>query len=138
MVTFLGVGAEISTAEFIVKHGSPYGEDIYGEARELPVPEREGYTFVGWFTEVSGGDEVEAWMLVFNDHALYARWVENVARDNWGHEDNQDKSWGIDILFSDTLYIETPEQLARFAWLVNQGVDFNGKTVKVIPPCFGA
>ena len=129
VVTFLGVGAEISTAEFIVKYGSPYGEDIYGEARELPVPEREGYSFVGWFTEVSGGTQVDASMLVFSDHALYTRWEEDTPRDNWAHEDNRDQDWIWSATPNFTNFIGKAEELAQFAWLVNQGTNFVGCTI---------
>lgn len=42
----------------------------------LPVPTREHYTFVGWFTAVSGGTEVKSTTILSeaNDVTLYARW----------------------------------------------------------------
>lgn len=47
--------------------------DEYGQ---LPTPTRDGYTFVGWFTQKEEGDQVLETSLVENDsdHTLYARW----------------------------------------------------------------
>ncbi len=36
-----------------------------------------GYTFVGWFTSVVGGEQVVTTANIFNDVALYAHWKEN-------------------------------------------------------------
>ena len=49
-------------------------EDAVGE---LPAPVRSGYTFVGWFTAVSGGVQVYAWTVVTGDVMYYAHWTEN-------------------------------------------------------------
>lgn len=42
----------------------------------LPIPTREHYTFVGWFTATSGGTEVKSTTILSeaNDVILYARW----------------------------------------------------------------
>ena len=50
-------------------HGSPLGE--------LPTPTREGYTFVGWFTAVEGGDAVTSETVVTSDMTIYAQWTIN-------------------------------------------------------------
>ena len=47
-------------------HGTIFGE--------LPVPIRDGYVFVGWFTAVSGGTQVTASTAVTGPQTLYARW----------------------------------------------------------------
>ena len=44
----------------------------------LPTPQRAGYTFNGWYTEVSGGTEVTAETVFSNDDTIYAHWVENI------------------------------------------------------------
>ena len=51
-----------------VVYGEPYGE--------LPVPERSGYTFLGWFTQQEGGTQVTAdtEVSIAEDHTLYAHW----------------------------------------------------------------
>ncbi len=42
----------------------------------LATPSRKGYTFLGWFTAVSGGTKIEAStkMTKTTNHTLYARW----------------------------------------------------------------
>lgn len=46
----------------------------------LPTPTRTDYTFDGWFTELEGGDEIEAATEVTNDsaHSLYAHWIAKI------------------------------------------------------------
>ena len=61
-------GTVTPTSKSIVK-GEAYGD--------LPVPdEREGYTFLGWFTEKEGGTEVKSTTKVTNGetHTIYAHW----------------------------------------------------------------
>jgi len=50
--------------------------DVGGKLEELPVEVvRDGYDFVGWFTEKTGGSEVTT-STIFNANAtVYARWV---------------------------------------------------------------
>lgn len=45
----------------------------------LPTPEREGYTFIGWFTNEVGGEKVTEDSINSVDHnqTLYARWEAN-------------------------------------------------------------
>ena len=47
------------------------------EYGNLPIPERQYYTFDGWYTSESGGSKVEATTKVSNakDHTLYAHWT---------------------------------------------------------------
>lgn len=54
-----------------VTFGSPYGE--------LPTVTRAGYTFAGWFTELTGGTLIQIDSLVSRteNHTLYARWNQN-------------------------------------------------------------
>ena len=47
----------------------------YGKYGSLPVPEREGYDFTGWFTAVEGGTQVTADSVVPSSAiTLYAQW----------------------------------------------------------------
>jgi len=41
---------------------------------ELPAPVREGWTFLGWYTEAEGGERVSAETVIPNDAKLYAQW----------------------------------------------------------------
>ena len=72
-VTFDANGGTVETKPQTVTYGSAY--------RELPMPAtREGYEFVGWFTEQNGGTKVTAVTTVTTakDHTLYAHWTQNV------------------------------------------------------------
>ena len=46
---------------------------------------------------------------------------------NW--QDNCDASWGSDYSSSSTFTVSTAAQLAKFAYMVDAGNDFNGKTI---------
>ena len=61
-----GGACEISTVDFMEY-------DCYGD---LPVPVQSGYVFLGWFTEVEGGQQIlpEMAMAFAGDHTLYAQW----------------------------------------------------------------
>jgi len=41
----------------------------------LPTPEREGYTFEGWYTKTTGGSEVTKNTVFDDDATIYARWT---------------------------------------------------------------
>jgi len=60
------------TSDKSVTTGSKYGE--------LPVPERTGYTFLGWYTDIAGGTKVaETTVFSYADNqTLYAHWKANV------------------------------------------------------------
>lgn len=58
-----------------ITYGEPYGE--------LPVPERKGYDFLGWYSAAEGGTKVEAEtaLLQADDHTLYAQWKKRPVRE---------------------------------------------------------
>lgn len=66
---FNGVQSSLCTALYY--YDKPYGE--------LPVPKREGYTFLGWFTEKTEGMQVfsSTPMLFSSASDLYAHWSGN-------------------------------------------------------------
>ena len=70
-VSFEANGGNVSISEKSVMYGTPYGE--------LPLPERTGYTFSGWFTASDGGEPVTAETIVrvTVNHTLYANWTVN-------------------------------------------------------------
>ena len=49
--------------------------------------------------------------------------------ESWGNSDYRDTSWGEDYATSSTFTIRSLKQLAQFAYMVNHGSDFSGKTV---------
>ena len=49
--------------------------DEYGD---LPAPQREGYTFMGWYTEKEGGEQItENTLMGTSDNTVYAHWSIN-------------------------------------------------------------
>lgn len=71
-VSFNANGGTEASETRTVTYGSTYGE--------LPTPTREGYTFVGWFTEQNGGTKVMADTKVTtaDNHTLCAHWTQNI------------------------------------------------------------
>ncbi len=70
-VSFDACGGTVSTKSITVTEGKTYGA--------LPTPQRDGYGFVGWFTEREGGSQVTAGTTVslWGDQTLYAHWTAN-------------------------------------------------------------
>ena len=66
-VTFHANGGTCGTDATTIEHGMAVGD--------LPVATRVNATFLGWFTEVDGGERVEASLTVTSGMALYAHWL---------------------------------------------------------------
>lgn len=67
-VTFNPNGGYVEPSSKVVTNGETYGE--------LPIPEFQGLSFIGWFTEDSGGSRILESTVVDlkQDQTLYARW----------------------------------------------------------------
>ena len=67
-VTFNANGGSVSATSMKVTYGSTYGT--------LPAPTRTGYTFKGWFTATSGGNQVKSdtKVAITANQTLYAQW----------------------------------------------------------------
>lgn len=67
-VTFVANGGTVDFSSKLVFLDKEYGE--------LPAPQREGYTFAGWYTELTGGTKIESTTIntYSNNHTLYAHW----------------------------------------------------------------
>lgn len=68
-VTFDANGGSVRAVAFNLKNGDTYGT--------LPIPDREGYVFDGWYTAPSGGQQVRDGDTVSlsKDQILYAHWT---------------------------------------------------------------
>lgn len=71
VVTFDAAGGTVAEAQKTV-----YYEQAYGT---LPMPERDKHTFLGWFTEETGGKQVteETVVSALVNQTLYAHWGKN-------------------------------------------------------------
>ena len=67
-VSFDANGGELADSDSSrqVEDGTPLGE--------LPVPSRDDYLFIGWFTAADGGEEVSAKVVVTSGITFYAHW----------------------------------------------------------------
>jgi uncharacterized repeat protein (TIGR02543 family) len=68
LVKFNANGGSVSTASRSVASGKAIGS--------LPQPTRSGYTFVGWFTAATGGNEISSSTIVTGNVTYYAHWTE--------------------------------------------------------------
>ena len=67
------VNFEDEEGKVIKEMSRPKGE-TYGE---LPKLQKKGFTFMGWYTQKTGGEKVMEDMIVNSDVILYARWKAN-------------------------------------------------------------
>ena len=67
----LNTGDRLSTTTKSVVFDQNYGE--------LPIPEKDGYNFDGWYTDAVSGELIESSTLMdlANNHTLYAHWRAN-------------------------------------------------------------
>ena len=70
-VSFNANGGTVGTGSKSVTYDAAYGT--------LPTPTRDGFTFTGWYTAASGGNQVTAStiMTTASNHTLYAHWTES-------------------------------------------------------------
>lgn len=69
------------TVQFVSDHGSfadqtiEYGETI--DTDKLTIPEVEGYTFIGWYTDDTYDTEFDFTQPITGDTKVYAKWEKN-------------------------------------------------------------
>lgn len=71
-------GDDHSLFSIVVNYDSKYGAKLSG----LPSPYRDGYEFVGWYTQKTGGDKIEK-DTKYVDHPaekLYAHWAKETKK----------------------------------------------------------
>jgi len=76
-VTFISNNQQEPTVWKHVTHGLNYGFTQYNTHTNLPIPTRDGYVFMGWWTCLDDGVIVHTDTIVANanDHNLYAKWL---------------------------------------------------------------
>ena len=60
--------------------GIPYGAYFLDEYAALPTPEKDGYTFLGWYRNFEKGEGEVAFNIydkLWDDQTFYAKWQEN-------------------------------------------------------------
>ena len=117
-VSFDGNGGLVSQAAIYVEHDKQYGT--------LPNAERTGYTFKGWFTSKTGGNEVKSTdtVKITADQILYARWTVNTYKVSFngnGGSNAQDISVTYDSTYG-TLPNSTRTGYSFGGWYTSSGV----------------
>jgi len=80
----------------------------------LPTPTRNGYTFLGWYTEKTGGTQVttDSIVSIANDHTLYAHWQVNTYKvtidPNGGSWGDSTTSQTFELTYNTTKNIPIP------------------------------
>lgn len=101
-------GGNVSIDNKSLDYGTQYGE--------LPTPNRTGYTFLGWFTSLSGGDLVTNTMIMQDeDVTIYAHWSPNYV------EVNITNFYGIYDGSPHTGFISTTMSDVKIAYGTNEG-----------------
>ena len=74
--TFAIVTSEVFTITFDANGGTVGTSTMETEEKlnTLPTPERSGFKFIGWFTEKTGGTEVDTSTVFTQDTTVYAQW----------------------------------------------------------------
>lgn len=93
----INVGDEIHVTNIKLVEGSAgsntESKDYDSEIGNLPTPSREGYSFLGWYDSVVGGNKIESTTKVpLNGVTYYAHWQPNkcniTLNDNYANGDN--------------------------------------------------
>lgn len=121
-------GGTCDTASEKVIYNSVYGK--------LPVPERTGYTFDGWYTEKTGGSRIKQGDTVTktSDHTLYAHWTVNqytVQLNAMGGTCNKSSitcTYGSTYKELEDVSVTAPTGMQFDGWTLGQGSD-----IKITP-----
>ena len=71
-VTFNANGGSVTPASTTTKDG---------KLESLPTPTHGGYTFLGWYTEETGGEKVTTDTVFTKDTTIYAHWQKQAAQE---------------------------------------------------------
>lgn len=94
-------------------------------------PTREGYYFLGWYSDSELTDVYEFSTPVTADITLYAQWVENISQSSWLDEPAPDVE--IYSFTTDTWNIQIGESVpVTFTAEVFANIDLSEKTISVV------
>ena len=71
-ITFDANGGSVSPVSVTTKDG---------KLESLPTPTYDGYTFLGWYTEETGGEKVTTDTVFTKDTTIYAHWQKQAAQE---------------------------------------------------------
>ena len=122
-LTFNPTGGRVNPTTITVTYDSPYGKNNHNS---LPIPTRTGYIFKGWYTsQTSTTEKVASDIYTTPDNStLYAQW-----QDTWTTDGNYTTT-GLELDSSGYYLINSPSDLARIAYLINDTTRSDVLTMK--------
>ena len=128
IVSFDPNGGIVSPTSKIVIEGNTYGD--------LPIPTRTGHIFDGWFTQLSGGEEITSSTEVTqtSDHTLYAHWkkVVTISFDtDGGSPQPQSKEVNVGGGYGE-LPVVTKEHHSFEGWFTDNGTRITSDSIVTI------
>lgn len=101
---------EVHTITFDTQGGSEVDiiKAVHGTTVSMPkAPVKDGYRFMGWFTEKENGEKVTT-ISVENDMTLYAQWEKVAATYTVTYSDGVDGKAFVDVVYAVKEGLETP------------------------------
>ena len=96
----------------------------YDKLNSLPTPSRSGYTFLGWYTEETGGTEVTTDTEVTGDVEYYAHWEVNTGPQYLKFEIKNVTTTGYDVyVYGVTGNASGIDRVQFPTWTTNGGQD---------------
>ena len=98
-LSFDANGGVCDTTSKSVNYGLVYGT--------LPTPTRQGYTFEGWYTEITGGSKVITSTIVTKSasHTIYARWNPISYTINFNTNGGEGSMSGISAVYDQSIIL---------------------------------
>lgn len=91
-------GGSVGTKNKRVYIGKTYDYLVGNAHQGFPVPQREGYTFQGWYTAASGGTRIypETIYTLAENSTVYAHWIRNTHTVYYDYKTNGGSAVGKD------------------------------------------
>lgn len=120
-VTLNANGGTVDPASIEVTYLSTYGA--------LPTPERDGYTFNGWFTASTGGTQVLSTTQVTETaaHSIYAQWTAEPVKLTLVF-DNGEGSQVVNTFYDTTINLADYKNHEKYGYMLTGWKDQNGKS----------
>lgn len=128
-VSFNTNGGSDTLSSKRVSFNSTYGS--------LPIPTKEGYSFIGWFAENNNNNiKNEAIVSIPNDHTLYAKWTPNNYTVSFNATGGNVTPSSKRVSFNNTygdLPIPSKDGFRFVGWIIEENENITDETIVSIP-----